>query len=100
MTTHTPGPWAASQNSVYWQINGPDGAIVGDVCGTSVWATAEEEAANARLIAAAPELLEACDMARIVLAGIPCKTKQQRQLLQDTFDALTKASQKATGESK
>ena len=70
-TTHTPGPWVASDNghilvdeeSSYWQRrleyanrgNGVEGWRIASM--ESMWT--QEDKANARLIAAAPDLLEA-----------------------------------------
>lgn len=59
----TPGPWNVGVNHCYFEINSENGGI-GDVCmsghafdaGQRLGPTAE---ANAKLIAAAPELLEA-----------------------------------------
>lgn len=58
---HTPGPWVAGLNDVpyagldfeCWTVDGPDGGIC------TVDSSVDEREANARLIAAAPELLEA-----------------------------------------
>lgn len=56
---HTPGPWS------YWNgICSPGGRVTQDETGThiaipTVYANAQLTDANARLIAAAPELLEA-----------------------------------------
>lgn len=53
MSKHTPGPWTAQPNGAIW---------VGDTL-ISVCAIAPEEAtANANLIAAAPDLLEALQL--------------------------------------
>jgi hypothetical protein len=49
--THTPGPWRVCDEQE--QILGPEGEII-------VWETGTNEANN-RLIAAAPELLEALE---------------------------------------
>lgn len=60
---HTPGPWAASGDTV----KGPAGNIVAECCGYSVKATDPSHRAqggreaNAHLIAAAPELLAALE---------------------------------------
>lgn len=59
-TTHTPGPWD-------WQ----DGRLIGDINGEGV-AVLLDMAANARLIAAAPELLAALEKVQDWLAG--CST--------------------------
>lgn len=52
---HTPGPWEVSESAFYvWDEKR---RLVAEVSGAS----GGERAANARLIAAAPELLEAAD---------------------------------------
>ena len=55
-TNHTPGPW-----SVGTKIK--DVVFSGDraICGPCYYRTAEENAANARLIASAPDLLAALE---------------------------------------
>jgi hypothetical protein len=58
MSKHTKGPWQCHRNHHYWQF-GTDEFQLGDVCATQFTDPGAEEA-NARLIAAAPELLEAC----------------------------------------
>lgn len=65
-TKHTPGPWKAVRNSSYWEIEpanaGQDGIPfnVGDVCASAPGdPDSGLQEANARLIAAAPELLGA-----------------------------------------
>lgn len=64
-TQHTPGPWTigrgySSTNATPIRVNGGNLAWV---CGLdSEWQfTKEQTAANARLIAAAPDLLDACE---------------------------------------
>lgn len=52
MSKHTPGPWIAKGDNVY-EENEP--GRIAKTCG----GTDEQAAANARLIAAAPDLLEA-----------------------------------------
>ena len=71
---HTPGPWFAWRNSCYWEIsaNNPDlkkfSLDIGNVCSS---APSDRDGglqeANARLIAAAPELLEALIKAKELL---------------------------------
>ena len=65
---HTPGPWFVFGNGHC--VGGPKGFIDGDpreqtagvaMCGMRL-RTDDEAEANARLIAAAPELLAACEM--------------------------------------
>ena len=61
MSKYTPGPWRTDPDLGHEQVLGPDGIIVADC---SIFAmvkngsTPERNRANARLIAAAPELLE------------------------------------------
>ena len=68
--THTPGPWWVDE-TVLWRIRcNPTpqvdtGTTVCEMCSDR---TIAETAANARLIAAAPELLEALLAAEIALA--------------------------------
>ena len=69
MSKHTPGPWVVSADPLHFyslttviggkessQKNGPPQQMIVQVGGFAEWKEAE---ANARLIAAAPELLEA-----------------------------------------
>jgi hypothetical protein len=65
-TKHTPGPWSIQGQ---WQLKTDTGEWVDAECveapkwgiiGAWVDASCDEAAANARLVAAAPELLEAC----------------------------------------
>ena len=66
MTKHTPGPWKAARNSAFWEVVKPwPGQTLEEANDYSpsvahAWGTTEQEAEeNARLIAAAPDLLEA-----------------------------------------
>ncbi len=70
---HTPGPWkhVVKYGDNSGPINGPDGKAVASIVGNSTRPT-EEKGANARLIAAAPELLEvARSAAAIGYHGMP-----------------------------
>ncbi len=69
---HTPGPWymEANEAELYYEVNGETQKMI--AIGTAkdespilayVPTTWDEDKANARLIAAAPELLEACKVA-------------------------------------
>ena len=65
-TQHTPGPWVAIKNSCYWEIRSSpsdyDYEQVGDACASKFIGGQADNLiaeANARLMAAAPELLEA-----------------------------------------
>lgn len=56
MSKHTPGPWIATGTTVSEQASYGTGNRVVAECGQST--NGETDLANARLIAAAPELLE------------------------------------------
>jgi hypothetical protein len=62
MTKHTPGPWTfeVGENGDDFNLNGPEYRIIGgcECCG-SPWMSGKRYMADARLIAAAPDLLEA-----------------------------------------
>ena len=59
--THTPGPWVAMGKAVYTESDNPTREILWGGHNTRS-ASDEEKKANARLIAAAPELLEQCKL--------------------------------------
>ena len=63
MSKHTPGPWHSCDHRVGRQ----DGARIADTWSSAV--PRDEQAANARLIAAAPELLEALKTVTAAIAG-------------------------------
>lgn len=54
MSNHTPGPWFVGET---WKLRPPIYCNTGEICTTEHGQ--EDSRANARLIAAAPELLEA-----------------------------------------
>lgn len=60
---HTPGPWVTDAHVRNEMVLGPDGAYVADCCilASGNRRTGEVNAANARLISAAPTLLYACE---------------------------------------
>lgn len=63
MSQHTPGPWYSFQclpPSIAWSINQSEKSVVASVSGSALHRPDKESEANARLIAAAPELLAAC----------------------------------------
>lgn len=70
--SHTPGPWKARRNAAFWEVNClRDGETEFNDCSPCVahaWGIGDEDAAdgptsaaNAALIAAAPELLRALE---------------------------------------
>lgn len=52
MSGHTPGPWSANYNGVYWQVD-CENEQIGDVCASKHLDAGDNQEANARLIAAA-----------------------------------------------
>ena len=62
-TQHTPGPWTTSSlpNGTEWTVSIDDGDMLADLTGCP------NEQANARLIAAAPDLLAALQIAEDAL---------------------------------
>ena len=61
MSTHTPGPWHVTKGPAAREIRADDGPYIASVYDIAV--TYGERNANARLIAAAPELLDAARLA-------------------------------------
>ena len=60
MSAHTPGPWTEGYLPQHRMRIVAEGGKT-TICDVALWvADYSEQAANARLIAAAPELLEAC----------------------------------------
>ena len=71
MTKHTPGPWYPIRNEHYWEVRTGNerfvGEQIGDACSSQYLINGENGEANARVMAAAPDLLAACQGAmRIV----------------------------------
>ncbi|NBW22341.1 MAG: hypothetical protein EBR82_81765 [Caulobacteraceae bacterium] len=63
-TKHTPGPWKLDDVSDF--IRGPRGVYIAELCDANsdrVQVHGPRFEANARLMAAAPDLLEACEAA-------------------------------------
>ena len=101
MSKHTPGPWYATFDDYRWVIDcqgefGPKKALAV----TAGFYPKHE--ANARLIAAAPELLEAAQM---VIAWYKAEDDHSKadfyermQMCRDSESALRAAIAKATGE--
>lgn len=87
MTTHTPGPWCFRKDIVY---GGPD---EDPVCVMNYELTPEIMAANARLIAKAPELLAALRDVMLWYA-----TTTDGDMDASLFDRAHDAILRATGE--
>jgi hypothetical protein len=88
-TKHTQGEWAIDDNEIYSE-NTDHGAAICTMNTTSAHFTEEEAEANARLIAAAPELLEA--MYLVVMDF----ENEGGFINPDTIEATRNAIQKAT----
>ena len=88
ISKHTPGPWTVEHDYMPFVING-GGSIVASVTGTA--AIRPEAPANARLMAAAPELLAALKLAReaVVIYG---NVKTDERLVPTLDAAIAKAS--------
>ncbi len=112
MSKHTPGPWRFSDNTKWWKTNpfsvtvpkkGVHGTAVANIPARAT-ISMEEAQANARLIAAAPDLLEALDsLARyadtcelFIKETHPGKAAALRERVTNARAAIAKA----TGESK
>lgn len=94
----TPGPWEVEDNGYFYDINAGR-ATVGNVCSSMSWFDNDEHRgpvamANAQLIAAAPELLEALT---VTLDEIGHWLSQQKPELRQK---LVSVINKATGETK
>jgi hypothetical protein len=69
----TPGPWRTDEETEHQSVLGPDGYMVADC---AIFAmekdapTSDRCTANARIIAAVPEMLEALVFARMTFADI------------------------------
>ena len=93
---HTPGPWRMEQSQKYHSIRvvGADNKPVASFGNQARWIGYTQMLANARLIAAAPELLEACEMALNTLNGL---AHFLNDVEQDTIEYLLLAIAKARG---
>ncbi len=92
MSKHTPGPWKAVDNRTVRTVDETHkkgGLIIADVFGHS----ADNTKGNARLIAAAPELLAVCEEAK---KEIYEAINQRENTLAITIHHLTEIIAKAT----
>jgi hypothetical protein len=65
---HTPGPWfAGTDEDAHVIYNADESEVVADTLRED--GDAETEAANARLVAAAPDLLAACESVLLLIDG-------------------------------
>lgn len=78
MSKHTPGPWKTADitsrgTHVYWRIEAPSKHVAGVSVDVTLYpvdvvAVSEELKANARLIAAAPDLLAALEALEVAVS--------------------------------
>lgn len=79
---HTPGPWKVTDNNYTLGVETEDGKYsVCDVCLSNgeTRNDAEEDKANARLIASAPELLEALKWAMIFVRDLRYEEQKEKK---------------------
>ena len=94
LNSHTPGPWEINNHKVTTRIftlNSDDGSA--DVCDINrVFVKYGRAYANAKLIAAAPEMLEAL----IKVQSFGCRV-DELECKKDVIKAVKEAIEKATG---
>ena len=92
MSQHTPGPWAVDGDDALWvnAIGREHEPVICDIVPRDADAFTDEDEANARLMAAAPELLEACRDALLVMSAHACPAPK-------TIAFIEAAIAKATG---
>lgn len=92
MTTHTPAPWSFDSTRDYSpkRVIRHNGLVV---CVLLDSKADDEAEADARLIAAAPDLLAACKAAShfLSVAGSVCPSPQEREVLDMLDEAIAKA---------
>ena len=90
-TLHTPGPWFAIQYANQWNIQSKDGyeGALTNVLDEDEDVNAE---ANARLIAAAPELLEALIMCLNLVGAAANESEPARNAWEKAKVAIAKAT--------
>ena len=88
-TKHTPGPWIKAK----YKVRTAGGDLIAHTRPTGEGSSDDE--ANARLIAAAPEMLAALRKAAVVLAGACTHAPELEP--HATYDSVSAAIAKATG---
>ncbi len=91
MSQHTPGPWTLSAQHIEASGKRIASASWAKVRPASMTLTAEEGAANARLIAAAPTLLAALEQVNTWLVSPMTDSETLREMYQLTLAALRAA---------
>ena len=103
---HTPGPWFADSQGRIWRRDPSElyengGGVAGDKPLATVYVGWSGEGksgypreANARLIAAAPDLLEALQAAYAALLGYPYRNATTQAAMDKSYAAIAKATGK------
>lgn len=94
---HTPGPWSivpAHQAVNSWIVGAVDGDSVADCSPGSPFTTSDQATANAKLIAAAPDMLEALQRIERI---IDVNLWHQHEKIEDAKQIAREAIAKATG---
>ncbi len=101
-SNHTPGPWVHDGRHVYVPDYGRNIASVTELTMTNLQKQDDERklaCANARLIAAAPELLEACELLDFAYRdGADHGTSANLRILNDAWALAREAIAKAKGD--
>jgi hypothetical protein len=93
---HTPKPWCAEKGAVFKGGNPiPNALYVADCTFSAAHRTPEEIKANAQLIAASPDLLEASEAALAILARDLSQDSESLRAMQLLGEAITKATKSA-----
>ena len=103
MTKHTPGPWTATNASPLRQypgISGADGYLIAqlgsDVLRKTLSYRGDDEGqSNARLISAAPDLLEALKKAEAALAIASSYVNMEQRYMRSSLESIRDAIAKA-----
>jgi hypothetical protein len=96
MTNHTPAPWAVDRVNENQTLIRPGGAFALPICRMSILLASDTQEANARLIAAAPDLLEAAQGAIAALSQphtYPADIEAAKTWLARAVAKATEASQ-------
>lgn len=100
----TPGPWEVEDNGYFYDINAARGTV-GNVCASVGWFDNGEHrgpvaTANAQLIAASPELLDAIQLLMAEQTGGNKSCGHNGFTCMCPYDKARAAINKATGETK
>ena len=95
---HTPGPWLTTESTEHWgRVNVTvQAAFTANEIATAWQGTTDVNRANARLIAAAPDLLEACELIVSAFDQLAPMSPARNEPLQ--INAARAAIAKARGE--